>query len=191
MGRVKMLMVVASMGISSVEAKPKGLPIKLSILKEQVGMPSIKKLDISYGCGGSFGTQFSISKFRRISLIQHLEAYGFNHKELSTSGFLSALVGAYYQIGNFAIGLKLGPGYMLQYNYSPSYRVVDGSYKKVSSFQHKAVVHGSLDFSIRINQLKPFVSYDTFVESPFINSSGGLLPHQMLQFGVHYYLKAK
>lgn len=165
------------------------IPVKFSLLTEQVSLPTFQAYGSNWGYGFSFGSEYLYLKKAKIELTQTGDFYLFSHRNYGSSFILASLFDFRYKPGSFNVDIKLGPGYMLFYNYSPVYKQVDDIYIKASRLQSKFSAILSLAFSYKIQNFRPFLSYDLITETPFINSNSTLLPHQILQVGCYYNLK--
>ena len=167
------------------------IPIKLSALIEQISLPTFHDNGVNFGYGFNIGTEFKYSVKSKIELMQTADFYFFTHQLYGSSFVVSSLFDFRYKPGNLNIDVNLGPGYMLFSNYSPVYKKENLTYQKASNLQNKFCALVSIALSYKFQNFKPFISYDILVETPFVNSSSPILPHQILQIGCYYRIKIK
>ena len=167
------------------------IPVKVSFVTEQIALPTFQKYGGQFGFGFSTGSEFIYSVKKKMELAQTADFYFISHKQYGTSSMLASLFALRYKPGSFNIDFKLGPGYLLFRNYSPVYKEINGKYEKKSNLQSKFAGLASLSVSYTIQQVKPFISYNVLVETPFISSSSALLPHHLLEIGLYYNLNLK
>lgn len=165
------------------------LPIRFCLLAEQISLPTFQEHGNRLGYGLSAGSEFRYASGNKTDLAQTVDFSFIAHKQYGTSFNLASLFVFRYKPGRVNMEIGLGPGYMLFANYSSVYKDVNGTYEKKSSPQGKFTVTASLSFSYQLKQVAPFFSYGLLAESPFINSSSAILPHQMFGAGVLYNLK--
>ncbi len=165
------------------------IPIKFSLLVEQISLPTFQNHSEKIEYGFNIGTEFKYSVKSKIELIQTADFYFYTHQLYGSSFVLSSLFDFRYKPGNLNIDVNLGPGYMLFYNYSPIYKKENGTYQKASNLQSKFCGIGSIALSYNIKSFKPFISYGIIVETSFVNSSSPILPHQVFQVGSYYRIK--
>lgn len=166
-----------------------GPPINVGLVVEQISLPTFYDHGGNLGYGLNIGSEFNYTTKERTELIQTVDSYFFTHENYGSSLVLASLFGFRYKPGRFNADLKLGPGFMVFHNYSPIYQEEDGTYRERANIQAKFSVISSVVISYRIQNFKPFISYGLLLESPFINSSSGLLPHQLIGVGCAFNLK--
>ena len=190
--KIKIPLISLLLLLSFIVKAQREIPIKFSLLTEQVSLPTFNE---DYGSnwryGFSLGSEYVYSKKSKKELVQTADFYFFSHRSYGSSFILASLFDFRYKPGRFNMDIKLGPGYMLFYNYSPVYKQVDGTYIEVSRLQSKFSAILSVAFSYKFRNFRPFVSYDMLTETPFINNKSIFLPHQILQVGCYYNLKTK
>lgn len=164
----------------------KKIPLKFSFLNQQINLPGLKSYGNYYGYGFSTGTEFKYLSKKRTELSQSADFSLFTHSSYGTSFLLSSMLDFRLKINKLNFDFKLGPGYMLFNNYSPTYRLVDGRYIKDSKLQNMIAFLGSFSISYQINRFKPFISYGLMVESPFIQNSSKILPRQLAELGLYF-----
>jgi hypothetical protein len=165
------------------------LPLKVGLLAEQISLPSFQQYGNRLGYGISAGSEYRYAGGSKTDLAQTADFSFVTHKQYGTSLNLASLFVFRYKPGRVRMEVGLGPGFMLFSNYSSVYKEVNGAYEEKSSPQGKFTVTASLSVSYQLKQVTPFVSYGLLAESPFINSSSSILPHQTVGAGVLYNLK--
>lgn len=190
MRSIVLLLLILAPGLSRVIAQ-NPIPLKAGILAEQISLPTFEDYGSRFGSGFSLGTQFSYKDKAKSALLQTADFYFIYHKEYGTSIMLSSLFDYSIRPGKFHLDIKLGPGIMLFNHYTALYSQGDGGYQEASGLQAKFFGMVSLSCSYPIGEIRPYLAYTTYVETPFISSYSALLPHQILEAGVYYNLRSK
>lgn len=165
------------------------IPIKAGIIIEQISLPKWPRSPHHLGYGFILGSEFGLLRRNRLDLIQTVDCYFFSHAKYGTSFLVASNLGLRFKPGKIQFDFKLGPGYLLFVNHSPIYSSVGGHYEKRSGIQNKFALTTGLSASYTIGSFKPYFGYNLMVETPFIQNSSAILPHQMLEMGVIYPLK--
>ena len=167
------------------------IPIKFSLLAEQVSLPTFQDYGSNWGYGFSIGSEFKYTSKYKIDLVQTGDIYFYSHGMYGTSFVLATLFDVRYKPGRFNADFKVGPGFMLFDHFSSVYKQGNGKYEKALNLQSKFSAILSVALAYRIQDYKPFIAYDFLAEIPFINTNSAFLPHQILQIGCYYNFKLK
>ncbi len=181
-----LILLTARSGVSQNE-----IPVKISLTGEQISLPVFPAYSNHYGYGFSVGSEFKYAGKEKIDLVETADFYFFDHQKYGSSFLVSSQFDLRFKPGKLNIDLKLGPGYMLFHHYTSIYKEVNGTYEKQSNLQGKFAGMFSIGVSYEIRSFKPFIAYDLLAETPFINSSSGFLPHQLVEVGFYYDFKLK
>jgi hypothetical protein len=181
-----LVLLTARSGVSQNE-----IPVKISLLGEQISLPVFPAYSHHYGYGFNIGSEFKYAEKKKIDLVQTADFYFLDHQKYGSSLLVASQFDFRFKPGKLNIDLKLGPGYMLFHHYTSIYKEVNGTYEKKSNLQGKFAGLFSIAVSYPIQTFKPFIAYDLLAETPFINSSSGFLPHQILEAGFYYTIKLK
>lgn len=166
-------------------------PIKAGLLLEQISLPNFRNSKNDIGLGFTLGTEFHCAGKKSTEYKQTLDFLYFYHAYYSSSFVLSSQFDFRLKTRRLYLDVKIGPGYMLFSNYSPGYKFVNGRYEKMSRLQNKLIGTGTLSITYSKGAVKPYLSYSLMVETPFINSSSSVLPHQIVELGMYYTLSFK
>jgi hypothetical protein len=159
------------------------LPLRVSLLNENTGMPFNSTSFERLNPGASIGTEISYMRKQYISLFQSADLSFYDHRKLGTAFMLSSQLGIRPRYKRFQAELKAGPGYMLHYSYTHLYRYNNSEYSKTSQLQHKLILSAGISFGYRFGNITPFLGWNVMIQTPFLTSSA-LLPHQLFEAGV-------
>lgn len=165
--------------------------LKIGAVAERISLPTFKSMGSRIGGGAAVGTEFYYKNKPGLALFQTVDFAFFAHRQWGTSFLLYSQFGVRPKINNFWMDFKIGPGYQLFYNYTPTYKLKEGAYEKASRLQSKFSGLVSLGMSYNTLVVRPYLTYSLMFESPFIRSESALLPHQMLELGIFLNLQKK
>ena len=167
------------------------VPLRASLVAEQISLPTFKGHGGRWGYGLSFGSGFTYKSGKKLAFAQGIDLYATQHREYGSAFQLLAPAELRLNAGKVLIGGRLGPGLMLFYNYSPVYQLRDGVYQQRSPLQFKfsGILGVSLGYITRIGS--PYAGYSILLESPFVRSGSAFLPHQLFELGMRWTLKLK
>lgn len=166
-------------------------PIKVGVFAEQICLPTFEDYGSRKGCGITLGTSLTYTLKDKSALLQTIDLQYWQHKEYGSAFMLSSLFDYSIRPGKWHFDVKAGPGMMLFSHYTPVYTPGEGGYEKASQGQVKWAGILSLSCSYPVGNLRPYIAYTAFAESPFIQSNSAILPHQLLELGVSFTLSSK
>lgn|SRR5690606_122756 len=164
-------------------AMPKGVWFKLGLRLEQVALPGISGLKYGISPGIQVGAEYHYKSKGNFALFHSVE-YGLSvNRSFGTSNVLTTQFGPKYVHKNSLISLSVGGGYNLFRPVSPVYHVNNGNYRAKAT-QGKWVGIATASYGHQFGKFMPYASYGFYVDSPFINSSSTILPHQLFHVGL-------
>lgn len=169
----------------------KVFPLKAGVFAEQISLPTFEDYGSRKGFGFTLGTHFTYKEKPKSACLQTLDFHYIQHKEYGHTWMLSSLFDYSIRPGKWNFDIKAGPGCMLFNPYSPVYTPVDGGYEKASQLQIKWAGILSLAVSYPTGNVRPYLAYTVFAETPFIQTSSAILPHQMIELGVSFSVSSK
>ena len=164
-------------------AIPTGVCFKLGLLLEQIALPGVSGLKYGVSPGIQVGAEYHYKSEGNFALFHSVE-YGFSvNRSFGTSNILTTQFGPKYVHKNALISLSMGGGYNLFRPISPVYRADRGNYwpKRI---QGKWVGVATASYGHQFGKFMPYASYGFYIDSPFINSSSTILPHQFFHVGL-------
>jgi|GEM_PF-1741657 hypothetical protein len=161
----------------------KGVWLKIGLFMEQIALPGVSSLKYGMNPGIQLGAEYHYGSRGNFALFHSVD-YAFSvNRAFGTSNLLTTQFGPKYVHQNMLISLGVGGGYNLFHPKNPVYRIERGNYRPRAT-QGKWVGAATASYGHQIGRFMPYASYGFYIDSPFINSSSTLLPHQFFQLGL-------
>lgn len=165
-----------------------GIPVKIGLVTQQIGLPDFKSHGGNFGFGGSTETYFLWTQKRKWRLTQSVNLMFTSQEKNGSLTMLNTSFGVNYTFFNrINARFSIGPGYGLLKNYNRLYTYENGAFVKSSAFKHQYMMNSSFSLSVRLKKIEPYFSYGLSVNGPFLNSIK-LLPRQFFEAGIYIHL---
>jgi len=180
-----MLLVMLTGGLraASQTIPQRGIWLNFGAFMENISLPGISGLRYGVNPGIQVGVEYHRQSPGNFALFHRLDYTFSTNPSLGTNNMLTTQFGPTYRLGNSVVGLSVGGGYNLFRPFSPIYRV-EGDRYRPRSLQGHWVATAALSYGYQFGQVIPYAGYGFYIDSPFINSSSPILPHQLFQVGL-------
>jgi hypothetical protein len=165
------------------QADVPGVWLKIGLHLEQVALPGVSGLKYGLSPGLLIGAEYQYKSKGNVTLFHSVEYSISINKSYGTSNVLTTHFGPRYVSKNNQVSLGLGGGYNLFRPSNPLYQIKDGDYVRKGS-QGKWLAGATASYGHQLGRFMPYASYGFYVDTPFINSSSSILPHQLFQLGL-------
>lgn len=174
---------ISGTGASGQAMSQRGVWLKVGLFMEQIALPGVSGFKYGINPGIQIGAEYHYGSRGRIAFFHSVDYALSTNRSFGTSNMLTTQFGPKYVHGNAVVSLGVGGGYNLFRPASPVYRTGGGHYH-AKIFQGKWVGAAAASYGHRFGKFVPYASYGFYVDSPFINSSSTILPHQLFQVGL-------
>ncbi len=178
------------------------LPLVVTVYSNVTQLPWSKNLGI-FGAplhpGISVGTEFRYNQSSTNELFQTVKLGYHYHQYVQHSLQLFSELGYRYHFkGRFDLGSRLGLGYTHSIPDMQIFELKEGDYQKKSNWGRPqfmtslALEAGFEVFNKKVNPVRLFITYQFYLQMPFVNEYVPLLPNTALHLGVAFpFLKYK
>lgn len=174
---------VSSPDASGQTMPQKGIWLKAGLFLEQVALPGVAGLKYGINPGIQLGAEYHYGNPGKFAFFHSLDYALSVNRTYGTSNLLITQFGPKYVHQNTLISLSVGGGYNLFHPVNPVYETESGNFRSRRT-RGKWVGAAAASYGHQLGRLMLYASYGFFVDSPFINSSSPLLPHQFFQLGL-------
>jgi len=161
----------------------KGIWLKVGLFVEQIALPGVSSLKYGISPGIQLGVEYHYGSRGNFALFHSVDYALSVNRAFGASNLLTTQFGPKYVNQNTLVSFSVGGGYNLFHPVNPVYRIEQENYRP-SATQGKWVGAATASYGHQFGRYMPYASYGFYVDSPFINSSSTLLPHQFFQVGL-------
>lgn len=180
---VSVAVLLCSLTAARAQANVPGVWLKIGLHLEQVALPGWSGLKYGLSPGLLIGAEYQYKSKGNVTLFHAVEYSISINKSYGTNNVFSTYFGPRYVNKNNQISLGLGGGYNLFRPSNPLYQIIQGDYVR-TGMQSKWLLGATANYGHQFGRFMPYASYGFYVDTPFINSSSAILPHQLFQLGL-------
>ena len=160
-----------------------GLLLKIGLHLEQVALPGVSGLKYGLNPGILIGAEYQYKSTGNVTLFHSLEYSVSVNKSYGAINVFSTYFGPRFVNKDNQIRLGVGGGFNLFRPANPLYQNKQTDYVRKAT-QGKWLAGATVKYGHQFGKYIPYASYGCYVDTPFLNSSSSILPHQFIQVGL-------
>jgi hypothetical protein len=164
-------------------AQSKGLPFKVTVFSESIGLPNPARFFRQSGLGVRVGTEIYYNNRTGSQFFQTVNLGFYSHKHFASAFFISTEAGYRKYFGSFFTDATIGGGVQFSKSALPVYKPSSTGYEKTNGQLVRFMPVIGLGAGYSLNRASIFTRYELFGEMPFGYKGIPALPRQTLHLG--------